>query len=445
MRYRDGKIRRWKAAVLVWVALFSAINFAYADGVGDNLPKPVRTDSVSLFPTEKKILLKKLPVGMAPMPVSHRFIHRFNTEVRPSYILPTNDFVKGENALWKPLRNSMSLHLKYSFQFSRHTYADRIYRGAYQGIGVACYSFDNPEEMGEPLSIYLFQGARILRFHPRLSLNYEWNFGVSFGWKPYDYNTNYYNKVIGSRTNAYLNTNFYFNWMFSRQIDLNVGVGLSHFSNGNTSFPNAGINTLGMKVGVVYNFNRTKEFFNNSLYRPLAPKFNRHISYDLVFFGSWRRKGVTVTEEEVALLDAYGVAGFNFAPMYNLGYKFRLGASLDGVYDGSANIYSRSSEHYSGSGEKLVHPSLDKQMALGISARAEYVMPYFTIGIGYGTNVLHSGGDWGGFYQVLALKIEVTRNSFLHIGYNLKDFHDPNYLMLGIGFRFHNKYPTLHR
>ena len=24
---------------------------------------------------------------------------------------------------------------------------------------------------------------------------------------------------------------------------------------------------------------------------------------------------------------------------YNLGYKFRVGASLDGVYDGSANVY----------------------------------------------------------------------------------------------------------
>ena len=26
--------------------------------------------------------------------------------------------------------------------------------------------------------------------------------------------------------------------------------------------------------------------------------------------------------------------------MYNLGYKFRFGASLDGVYDGSANVYT---------------------------------------------------------------------------------------------------------
>lgn len=98
-----------------------------------------------------------------------------------------------------------------------------------------------------------------------------------------------------------------------------------------------------------------------------------------------------------------------------------------------------------GYGDELLKPSAGKQLALGVSGRAEYVMPYFTVGIGLGTNVIHAGGDLKSFYQILALKIEVTRNSFLHIGYNLQDFHDPNYLMLGFGFRFNNKYPTFHR
>jgi hypothetical protein len=57
--------------------------------------------------------------------------------------------------------------------------------------------------------------------------------------------------------------------------------------------------------------------------------------------------------------------------------------------------------------------------------------------------VLHGGGDMKSFYQILALKIDVTRNSYLHIGYNLREFHEPNYLMLGIGYRFNNKRPKL--
>lgn len=54
-----------------------------------------------------------------------------------------------------------------------------------------------------------------------------------------------------------------------------------------------------------------------------------------MLFGSWRRKGVAVGDKQYAAPDAYGVAGFNFATMYNFGYKFRAGLSVDGVYDGA--------------------------------------------------------------------------------------------------------------
>ena len=103
--------------------------------------------------------------------------------------------------------------------------------------------------------------------------------------------------------------------------------------------------------------------------------------------------------------------------MYNFGYKFRAGVALDGVYDHSANM-KESYEEENG----FYTPPAKKQMALGLSARGEFVMPYFTVGIGLGANVLHGGGDMKSFYQILALKIDVTRNSYLHIGYTSGNF-----------------------
>ena len=157
--------------------------------------------------------------------------------------------------------------------------------------------------------------------------------------------------------------------------------------------------------------------------------------------------GVYVGEKQIASPGSYPVAGFNFAPMYNLNYKLRFGVSLDGVYDGSANVYTEDAlvEYDAGSGSsrrKFLVPGIQHQLALGLSGRAEYVMPFFTIGVGLGTNVL-GRGDLRGLYQVFALKINVTRSSFLHIGYNLQDLQTPNYLMLGLGFRFNNKYPKV--
>ena len=129
------------------------------------------------------------------------------------------------------------------------------------------------------------------------------------------------------------------NWEFYRYYDLIFGGHFTHFSNGNTKYPNAGINTTGAKIGVVYNFNRTEEDLSKPLCQPVITRFPRHISYDVVLFGSWRRKCVWVGEKQIASPNAYPVAGFNFAPMYNLSYKLRVGASLDGVYDGTANVY----------------------------------------------------------------------------------------------------------
>lgn len=376
---------------------------------------------------------------------SSNIISKISVDVRPSYVFPTNDFLKGYNESGKYIDNSSSGHLRYSFQFKPNTSVDQIYHSPYQGIGLAHYSFKNKKEIGSPVALYVFQGARIARLHPKISLNYEWNFGLSFGWEPYSVDNNF-NVIIGSKNNAYLHTNLYFNWILCKEVDLTAGVGLSHFSNGNTNFPNAGLNTLDFRIGLVYNINREEKTLTRPLYCHPIPEFKRHISYDLVLFGSWRRKGIITESSQVALADKFTVLGFNFSPMYNMGYRFRLGASLDGVYDESANIQKNEwKDDYGYSDKEFIKPSLSAQMALGVSARAEYVMPYFTVGIGVGANVLHRGGDFKAIYQVLSLKTEITRNSFLHIGYSLNDFHDPNYLMLGLGYRFNNKAPCTHR
>ena len=370
-------------------------------------------------------------------------IHNIAFEVRPGVVLPTNSFVSGENERLKPIKNSFSSHIKYSFREEPHSYIDRIFGGVYQGVGLAYHTFDEKKYLGSPIMAYLYQGARISQINTLLSLNYEWNFGLSSNWRPYDYDDNYYNKAIGSKVNAYMNANIYFSHTVSRTLDFIAGINFTHYSNGNTQFPNAGINTADVKLGVVYNINRPVKVYPKPSFMHPIPLFSKHISYDVTFFSSWRRKGVYIGEHQMASPYTYPVFGFNFAPMYNIGYKFRVGVSLDGFYDGSANVYV--SEGYYGDDIEFIQPSFSDQVALGFSARAEYVMPYFSINFGLGANVLHGKGDLSAFYQLLALKVDITRNAFLHIGYSLQNFETPNFLMLGFGFRLNNKYPLLLR
>lgn len=368
--------------------------------------------------------------------VSPRYLHHIEADIRPAYIFHTHPFLKGHNDNNRVFRNALSAHLKYAFRFAPHTLTARAYGHPYQGIGLGYYTFDEPDYLGSPLAAYLFQGAPVCRIAPWLTLNYEWNFGLSFGWQPYNASWNSDNRVIGSRLNAYMNVNVFFNWWLSKRIDLTTGVSLTHFSNGNTKVPNAGLNTIALKLGVIYKLNGTAVNSNQEqAFLPEIPVFKPHISYDATLFGSWRRRSFIEGDKGLASPDTYSVFGFNFAPMYNFCYRFRGGLSLDGVYDQSADLKHE--------GSSFVESSFNRQIALGLSVRAEYVMPFFTIGMGYGRNVLCGSADMRNWYQMLSLKIATTRSSYLHVGYNLRDFKEPNFLMLGIGYRFNNRTPSL--
>lgn len=369
-----------------------------------------------------------------------KFVHGLRVEGRPEYIFPTSSFLKGENAEGRIIRGAFSTHVKYLFRYCPGSIDERIYGDVYQGVGLGFYNFGESRQLGNPVAFYLFQGARISSLAPWLSLYYEWNFGLSAGWKPYDSYYNSYNTMIGSKVNAYINANFYLRWRLSPRVSLLSGLTVSHFSNGNTKIPNAGLNTIGGNIGLECNFYRKDDL--KALERRVAlavQPFRRHFTYDVVFFGSWHDRLVKTSDGFSPSPEAYPVFGFNFTPMYNLNYKFRLGVSLDGTFDGGANLYTEGDVYGKVDKSDIVRPPLGDQFALGLSGRAEYVMPFFVVGVGIGANVIGKN-DLNMFYQLLTLKIALSRAVFLHVGYRLQNFNEPNFLMLGIGFRFNGKY-----
>lgn len=185
------------------------------------------------------------------------------------------------------VNQSLSLHLKYAFRFSKDSNLGRLYPHAYQGIGISYNTFYCPAELGNPVAVYAFQGARIMQVSPRLSFDYEWNFGASFGWKKYDGQYYPQNEVIGSKINAYINLGLVLNWQLHPQWKLAAGVDLTHFSNGNTHYPNGGLNVIGGRIGVVRTFG--EEDASTDVPKRLYVK--PHISYDLVIYGATRKRG----------------------------------------------------------------------------------------------------------------------------------------------------------
>lgn len=368
----------------------------------------------------------------------HRPSHSIGFDLRPSYVFPTRSFFTGDNAAGKPINTALSAHLKYAFRFSPDSRLGRLYPYAYQGIGVAYNTFFNSSEVGTPVAVYAFQGSRIAKLAPGLTLDYEWNFGASFGWKRYNPETNYYNDVVGSRINAYINAGFFLNWQIAPQWNLTAGVDLTHYSNGNTNYPNSGVNTVGARIGVVRTFggNAAEHTSASAGREEEASSVAGRISYDVVLYGSTRRRGLFLDNGAELIPGSFAVVGLNFNPMYRVNKYFRAGASLDAQYDESANLKEHHVEGTGGGDLKFYRPPFREQFAVGLSLRAELTMPIFSVNVGFGRNLIQQGEDTRGFYQILALKTFVTPRLFLHVGYQLHDFKDPNNLMLGLGWRF---------
>ena len=365
-----------------------------------------------------------------------KLTHRVGLDIRPGLMAQDNPFFKGENEAGKPIRHALSTHLKYSFQFSKDSEIGRLYPHAYQGIGVSYHYLDNQRELGSPVSVYAFQGSRIARLSRTLSLDYEWNFGASFGWKKHDAFTNAYNGAVGSKINAYINLGFLLNWQLAPRWNLTAGLDLTHFSNGNTHYPNSGVNLIGARIGVVRTFGpAAEEASRETMELPVRERFQPHFTYDLIIYGATRKRAMLNEGSPYMIPGSFGLVGLNFHPMYNFNRYFRAGVSLDAQYDESANVEN----HYAGGGPddpKFFKPPFREQFSVGFSARGELVMPIFSINLGVGYNVFQKGKDTQGWYQILALKTSLTRHLFLHVGYQLSEFKDPNNLMLGLGWRF---------
>ena len=111
-----------------------------------------------------------------------------------------------------------------------------------------------------------------------------------------------------------------------------------------------------------------------------------------------------------------------------------IGAALDVQWDESAGLAPYWIEGSSDENIKFERPPFMKQVSAGLSAHAELTVPIFSVNAGLGYDVLSPRGN-NRFYQSLTLKTFVTDKLFLHVGYRLGDFKEPQNLMLGLGVR----------
>lgn len=346
--------------------------------------------------------------------------------------MASHGLYNGHNSEGKAIRSCLSLHFKYSFESSSIHEGWKSYPGTYQGIGVAVNSFFHHQITGTPVSLYLFQGMRLAELTSDLCVGYEWNLGLSTGWKR--------NEAVGSRNNIYINVGIPFTFRPAREWEFTFGPEYTHFSNGDTYYPNGGANTVGFRLGVsrIYNPAETTSagrllFSREDELEGIAAR--DRMTYDIMTYGAWRAKRTLSNTYLCIINEPFIIAGISFNPLYTCNRYLSIGPSLDVTYDSSANIRITSFDKDSRTVKEWSRPSIWRQTATGISLRGELATSYFAINLGIGYNILKSGKDMKGLYTVYNLKVRMSDLIYFNIGYRLSSLNYTHNLMFGLGFR----------
>ena len=267
---------------------------------------------------------------------------------------------------------------------------------------------------------------------PRLWLGYEWQFGAAMGWRHHPEQSADNNAAVSTSVTARLGVRALLHYAMSPRWRLMAGVEARHYSNGNTHWPNGGVNSLGAVLGVAYVLNPQPGEVG-ALHD--IDDIERGWFYDVAVFGAWRKRIVTIRGDEELCPGRFGVAGVQFAPSRRLSRYVAVGPALDMQWDESAGIAPYWIEGSTGDGMKFRRPPFLRQCQVGVSAHAELTMPIFSVNAGLGVDLLCPQGEKR-FYQSLTLKTFVTSSIYLNVGYRLSAFSHPQNLMLGLGYRF---------
>ncbi len=397
---------------------------------------------LEIKPMLKKILLYFLMISCGvPLVANDSLIRNLpyfvSLNTTDGLVFQTNDFVSGENKI--PAYTSFAL--KFGVSSKGDNWKDHAYGMPYMGIGIYTANFHRSKDLGRPFSVFLFQGAQLFQFTPKLSMNYEFNLGSSFNWKHYDPFDNPENTAMGSSVNVHVGGNLYLKWKLSHRMDLHTGAGITHFSNGASSLPNKGLNMAAAFFELTYHFNQPEQTpLALSSYHP-APRFRKYRAHDVSFLISTKEAKVDTTDTGLAtsfVNRKFKVLGLNYSYMFCNNYRYKWGPSLELSYDESSGIKAwmqqlpETGKYY----ERIKLGKVEDRFSAGLSIKGEMLMPAYSLFCNLGYNVLHGNKSDKRLYQIAGVKIHLSDHIFGTFGIRATSFGKAQYLYWTLGYSF---------
>lgn len=181
------------------------------------------------------------------------FLIAQNTDSRLSVAFHYGRVVKNNYIFPALPQNSPAIEITYSQRLIKSKSWSLIYHSPEIGVSLLAMNLGNPDVLGYGLALVPHFSQDLLI---RKKFHFQYTLGASLGYvsNPYNRKENPTNNILGSHINNYSFAQGGIFHAISDKVEMYYGLRISHFSNGNTSIPNLGINIPTATVGVKYHF-----------------------------------------------------------------------------------------------------------------------------------------------------------------------------------------------
>jgi hypothetical protein len=264
--------------------------------------------------------------------------------------------------------------------------------------------------LGDSWSVIFYYSQKFLK-SKKSFFSYRIGIGPGYIEKRYDRLTNYRNNLISSRINFGLNGRLNFTWMLHPQLNLNMGIGIMHYSNGAMKVPNLGINIPTIQIGLGFSPGKEKLTFQRDSISPL----NKKININLVVTGGFKQ--------------IYPVNGPSYFASTLLGFVSRNISRRSALLIGSDLFYDASSKTYKTSPDEKI-----SYYRWGFTLGHEFLINRISLITQFGIYAYDPLKRDKPIYQRVALRYRAYKKAFAFMGLKTH-FAQAEYVEWGVGVK----------
>ena len=166
-------------------------------------------------------------------------------------------FVIAHRPQLEPLQEE---HVKgFEISLARASTGNRDWQNIYHfpdyGITFAGFDLGSPSHLGKGIVVYPFIDFPLGK-NNHGGLHFRYGMGLGYVEKIFNAYDNFKNAAVGSHINGVIHFDLHFEKLFLRNSTMEIGAGITHFSNGSYSMPNLGINVATLNFAIHHSFKK---------------------------------------------------------------------------------------------------------------------------------------------------------------------------------------------